>query len=110
MSNTTTFKTRATRSTRGEIWCITVDLLAENPHPDDVARNTARREIGDRWQETKTTWTLRDISPSALLFLAEELEYFGDPDGFWDHEVMQQRRAFPRLAREIREHLQTLTS
>lgn len=107
MSNTTTFKTRATRSTRGEIWCITVDLLDIT---SQCERNAARREIGDQWQETKTTWTLRDISPSALLFLAEELEYWGDPDGFWDHEVMQQRRAFPRLAREIREHLQTLTS
>ncbi len=99
MTNLITFKTRATRATRGEIWCLTVDLLDSS---DPCPRNASRQVIRDQWEETKTTWTLRDVSPSTLLFLAEELDYFGDTTTGWDEEVMRSRRAFPRLARELR--------
>lgn len=102
MSSFTTFKTRTTPITRNEIWAITVDLLEPNPHPDDLAPNDARAAIEDAWSETKTTLTLSGLSPSQLSFMADELEYFGDTSTGWAAEVMASRRAFPRIAREIR--------
>ena len=102
MTTTITFQTRATRITRNEIWAVTVDLIDANPHPDDRAGHAARAAIQDNWVETKTTLKLSGLTPAQLSFLAEELDYFGDRDSGWDDEVMASRRAFPRIAREIR--------
>lgn len=106
----TTFKTSATRTTRDEIWAVTVDLLNPNPHPDDRAANAARAAIKDSWCETKTRLKLTGLTPDQLSYLASELEFWGDPYGFWDYDVMRSRRAFPRIAREIREHLKALSN
>ncbi len=102
MSNTIPFKTRATSITRNEIWAVTVDLISATPHPDDRAGHAARAAIQDNWRETKTTLKLSGLTPAQLSFLADELEYFGDTSTGWDEEVMASRRAFPRIAREIR--------
>ena len=102
MSSYITFKTRATRITRNELWAVTVDLIDATCHPDDRSGHDARAAIEDAWSETKTTLKLTGLSPSQLSFLAEELDHFGDRDSGWDDEVMASRRAFPRIAREIR--------
>ena len=96
------FKTRATSTTLGELWCVTVDLSnGTNEGPD-----LFRAQLRDAWQQSKpfgsVTWRLNNVSRDLLVWLVDELDLFGDASNGWDQEVMRSRRAFPRLAREIR--------
>ncbi len=97
-----TFKTRATSTTLGEPWCCTIDLRSGDGSNADVHRQA----LLDAWHQSKqfgsATWRLSNVSRDLLVWLADELDYFGDRWSGWDDEVMRSRRAFPRLAREIR--------
>tara|TARA_R100000951_G_scaffold95037_1_gene83984 strand:+ start:64 stop:378 length:315 start_codon:yes stop_codon:yes gene_type:complete len=95
------FKTRATRATLGELWCMTVELSNGTDDQPDVFR----AQLRDTWHQTgrsTCTWRLDCVSRDLLVWLADELDYFGDTSTGWNDEVMRTRRAFPRLAREIR--------
>ncbi len=95
------FKTRATSTTLGELWCCTIDLFNGTDDQPDVFR----AQLRDAWQQTgrsTCTWRLDGVSRDLLVWLADELGYFGDRWSGWDDETMRTRRAFPRLAREIR--------
>lgn len=101
MSNLT-FKTRATSTTLGELWAVTVDLCSGTDDQPDLFR----AQLRDAWQQSKpfgsASWRVNNVSRDLLVWLADELDYFGDRWSGWDDEVMRSRRAFPRLAREIR--------
>ena len=96
------FKTRATSTTLGELWCCTIDLISG----DGSTADEHRYALSEAWHQSKqfgsATWRLEGVSRDLLVWLADELDYFGDRWSGWDDEVMRSRRAFPRLAREIR--------